>query len=291
MQDALICSPLRTPIGRYGGVFRGVPASDLASTVITALIDRTGVDPEVVDDVVLGQCYPSGEAPAIGRVAALDAGFSVAVPGLQLDRRCVDGGMLETAENVRAKYAISRESQDDLALASHRRTVAAHEQGLFTRELVTVSVPRRRGDPVVVGRDEHPRADTTAQALAELKPIRRTVDPQSTVTAGNASGQNDGAAVCLVTSPDAVRRDDLIPLLRLVSWGVAGVAGISLDTRSGRPVPGCWPPSPTNSTGARAATACRRCASVAARAWRPSGNASPDTNQQRPKGTPPWAAL
>src|SRR5688500_12959354 len=88
MRDAVVCEPLRTPIGRAGGMFRDVPATALAATVLRALVDRTGLHPEQVDDVVFGQCYPSGESPAIGRVAALDAGFPVTVPGLQLDRRC-----------------------------------------------------------------------------------------------------------------------------------------------------------------------------------------------------------
>ena len=88
MRDAVICSPLRTPVGRYGGVFRDVPATTLAATVIQAVLQRTGLDPALVDDVILGQCYPNGEAPAIGRVAALDAGLPVDVPGSQIDRRC-----------------------------------------------------------------------------------------------------------------------------------------------------------------------------------------------------------
>ena len=91
LRDAVICEPLRTPVGRYGGVFRDVPAAELAATVIRALLERTGIEPAAVDDVILGQCYPSGEAPAIGRVAALDAGLPVEVPGFQLDRRCGSG--------------------------------------------------------------------------------------------------------------------------------------------------------------------------------------------------------
>jgi acetyl-CoA C-acetyltransferase len=88
MRDAVICAPLRTPVGRYGGVFRDVPVTKLAATAIAGLLERTGLDPAAVDDVILGQCYPNGEAPAIGRVAALDAGLPAEVPGYQLDRRC-----------------------------------------------------------------------------------------------------------------------------------------------------------------------------------------------------------
>jgi acetyl-CoA C-acetyltransferase len=288
--QALICAPLRTPVGGYGGALRDVPVTALAATVIRALVDRTGIDPAAVDDVVLGQGYPNGEAPALGRVAALDAGFPVEVPGLQVDRRCgsglqavldaamrvqtgvadlviaggaesmsqvehyvlgarwglrgapaefadrlnrgrvtaggvhhpVPGGMVETAENLRRDHGITREAQDALALRSHQRAVAAQQQGRFADELVPVAVPQRRGDPVLVTADEHPRADTSAEALAALRPVLR-VDG-ATVTAGNSSGQNDGAAVCLVASPAAVERHGLRPVARLVSWAVAGVA-------------------------------------------------------------------
>jgi acetyl-CoA C-acetyltransferase len=289
--DAVICSPLRTPVGRYGGVFRELSAADLVETVLRGLLARTGLDPEVVDDVVLGQGYPSGEAPAIGRVAALDAELGIRVPGLQLDRRCgsglqavcdaamrvqtgvaevvvaggaesmsrvehytdgirwgvrgpgveladrlararvtaggrhhvIDGGMLETAENLRRERSISRERQDELAVRSHRRAVAAQQAGRFDDELVPVTVPQRRGEPLVVDTDEHPRADTTLEALAGLRPVLGRQDAEATVTAGNASGQNDGAAVCIVTTPERAEALGLRPLARLVTWAVTGV--------------------------------------------------------------------
>jgi acetyl-CoA C-acetyltransferase len=291
MRDAVICEPLRTPVGRFGGVFRDVPAVELAATVLRALVERTGIDPAAVDDVLLGQCYANGEAPAIGRVAALDAGFPVTVPGLQVDRRCgsglqsilyaamqvqtgvsevviaggaesmsqvehystearwgrraggvmlhdrlvraretaggadhpVPGGMLETAENVRAEYGIGRADQDALALRSHQRAVAAQERGAFAAEIVPVRVPGRRGDPIAVDRDEHPRADTTLEKLAALRPVMASQDPEATVTAGNASGQNDAAAACLVTTPERAEALGLRPLVRLVGWSAAGV--------------------------------------------------------------------
>jgi acetyl-CoA C-acetyltransferase len=291
MRDAVICEPLRTPVGRYGGVFKDVPVVDLGAAVLRALVERTGIDPAEVDDVLFGQCYPNGEAPAIGRVAALDAGFPIEVPGLQLDRRCgsglqsivyaamqvqtgasdmviaggaesmsqaehyttsvrwgirggdttlhdrlvrgretaggcdypVPGGMLETAENVRAEHKVSREDQDKLALRSHQRAIAAQEDGRLADEIVPVSVPQRRGDPVVVDRDENPRADTTLEKLASLKPVMATEDPEATVTAGNASSQNDAAAACLVTTPERAAALGLRPLGRLVGWAVAGV--------------------------------------------------------------------
>jgi acetyl-CoA C-acetyltransferase len=291
MRDAVICEPLRTPVGRYGGVFKDVPAVDLGATVLRALVERTGIDPAEVDDVLFGQCYPSGEAPAIGRVAALDAGFPVEVPGWQIDRRCgsglqsivyaamqiqtgasdmviaggaesmsqaehyttsvrwgirggdstlhdrlvraretaggcdypVPGGMLETAENVRAEHKVSREDQDKLALRSHQRAIAAQEAGYLAEEIVPVSVPQRRGDPVVVDRDENPRADTTLEKLASLKPVMAKQDPEATATAGNASSQNDAAAACLITTPERAAELGLKPYGRLVGWAAAGV--------------------------------------------------------------------
>jgi acetyl-CoA C-acetyltransferase len=288
MRDVVVCSPVRTPVGRFGGVFRDVSAVELAATVIRGLVDRTGVDPAEVSDVILGHCYPNGEAPAIGRVAALDAGLPVEVGGIQIDRRCgsglqavinavmqvatgaseiviaggaesmsgveyyadglrwgrpgpeiklvdrlararvtaggrdhpVPGGMLETAENVRARYGIERDEQDELALRSHRLAVAAQEEGRFADEIVPVEVSDRKGTQVI-DRDEHPRADTTLERLGGLRPVMR-VDG-ATVTAGNSSGQNDGAAACLVTTRERADALGLTPQARLVSWAVAGV--------------------------------------------------------------------
>jgi acetyl-CoA C-acetyltransferase len=290
MREAVICEPLRTPVGRYGGVFKDVPAADLASTVVKELMRRTGIEGSDVDDVIFGQCYPNGEAPAIGRVAALDAGLPVTVPGLQLDRRCgsglqavidaamrvqtgicdvvvaggaesmsqsehyalglrfgmrgdstalsdrigrgritaggkhhlVPGGMLETAENLRKEYAVTREAQDRLAVSSHERAVAAQQGGGFADEIVPVTVPTRKGD-VIVDVDEHPRPDVSLEKLASLRPVRSSVDPESTVTAGNASGQNDGAAACIVTTRARADELGLRPLARLVTWAAAGV--------------------------------------------------------------------
>jgi acetyl-CoA C-acetyltransferase len=134
----------------------------------------------------------------------------------------VDGGMLETAENLRRENGIPREEQDELALASHQRAVAAIKDGRFDKEIVPVVAPGRNGD-TVIHTDEHPRADSSLESLAKLKPVRLKLDPDSTVTAGNSSGQNDGAAVCVVTTMDKVASLGLRPLARLVSWAVAGV--------------------------------------------------------------------
>jgi acetyl-CoA acetyltransferase family protein len=291
MSDVVICEPIRTPVGRYGGSLKDVDPATLAATVIRGLLDRTGLPSDCIDDVVLGQCYPNGEAPAIGRVAALDAGLPVAVPGFQVDRRCgsglmavitaimqvqtgaadvvlaggvesmsqveiysttarwgsrgdgvflhdrlararvtaggvrhpVPGGMLETAENLRREFGISREEQDEVALRSHDRASAAQKDGRFAEEIVPVTVPTRGGD-VLVDTDEHPRADSSLEALSRLRPLLLAADPESTVTAGNSSGQNDGAAICAVMERDRAEELGLRPLARLVSWAVSGVA-------------------------------------------------------------------
>jgi acetyl-CoA C-acetyltransferase len=289
--DVVICEPLRTPVGRMGGVLAQLSAAELATALLQELVRQTGLGEGDVDDVILGNSYANGESPAIGRVAALDAGLGTTVPGLQIDRRCgsglqavlyaaaqiatgaadlvvaggaesmsnvehyalglrtgikqggialmdrldraretaggafhpVPGGMIETAENLRKAYSISREEQDQLAVRSHHRAVAAHEAGKFVDELVPVTVPGTRGKPdTVVDRDEHPRADTTVESLAALRPIRVRVDPESTVTAGNASGQNDGAAMCVVTTRADAEKRGLVPLLALRSWAVTG---------------------------------------------------------------------
>jgi acetyl-CoA C-acetyltransferase len=289
-RDTVICMPLRTPVGRFGGAMRDLRPQDLAATVIRAVVDRSGIDAERIDDVVLGNGYPAGEWPAVGRVAALDAGLPLSVTGAQVDRRCgsglwailvammqvetgasdvviaggtenmsmvefaaggfrfgnppttvaltdrlltarlmaggdkypVEGGMLETAENLRREFSIPREEQDQLALRSHQRAVAAHEEGRFADELVPVVVRTRKGE-VVVDRDEHPRTDASLEALASLRPVRLAVDPEATVTAGNASGQNDGAAACIVTTPERAEQLGLRPVARIRSWAVAGV--------------------------------------------------------------------
>jgi acetyl-CoA C-acetyltransferase len=291
MRDAVICEPLRTPVGGFGGSLRDMPAHELAANVIRGLMERTGLAPDAVDEVLLGHCYPTMDAPAIGRVAALDAGLPISVTGLQLDRRCgsglqavlygamqvqagasdvvlaggaesmsgasfystsmrwgakagpgvllhdslargrvtaggrnfpVPGGMLETAENLRLEYAIPREEQDEFAVRSHQRATAARDSGRFAEEIVPVTISTRKGE-VVVDTDEHIRPDATVEKLAGLRPILGREDPEATVTAGNASGQNDGAAICVVTHPARAEELGLRPLAKLVSWGVGGV--------------------------------------------------------------------
>jgi acetyl-CoA C-acetyltransferase len=291
MREAVICEPVRTPIGRYGGMFKSLTAVDLGVAALKGLLERTGIEGGAVEDVILGHCYPSSEAPAIGRVVALDAGLPVTVPGMQVDRRCgsglqaviqacmqvangdndvviaggaesmsnvtfystdmrwggarggvkvhdslargrttaggrnypVPGGMLETAENLRRQYGISRSEQDELAVTSHQRAVAAQKDGVLAEEIIPVAVRSRQGEEVL-DTDEHPRADTSVESLSKLKPVLLNDDPDSTVTAGNSSGQNDAASMCIVTTGEKADELGLNPLVRLVSWGSAGVA-------------------------------------------------------------------
>src|ERR1700751_2986061 len=235
MREAVICEPVRTPIGRYGGMFKSLTAVDLGVSALKGLLERTGIEPGAVEDVILGDCYPSSEAPAIARVVALDAGLPVTGPGMQVDRRCgsglqaviqaclqvsggdndvvvaggaesmsnvsfystdmrwggarggvrvhdglargrstaggrhypVPGGMLETAENLRRQYSISRQEQDVLAVSSHQRAVAAQKNGILAEEIIPVTVRGRHGQEVI-DTDEHPRADTTVESLSKL---------------------------------------------------------------------------------------------------------------------------
>jgi acetyl-CoA C-acetyltransferase len=290
MRDVVICEPVRTPVGRHGGIFKTLTAVDLGVAALNGLIERTRIAPEAIEDLILGHGYGSSEAPAVGRVVALDAGLAVTVPGQHVDRRCgsglqsvinavmavqtgandlvvaggtesmsnapfystdvrwgagrtgmrmhdslvrgrttaggrnhpVPGGMIETAENLRREYSISREEQDALSVESHRRAVAAQLSGVFAEEIVPTLVRSGKSEEAV-DTDEHPRADVTMETLGKLKPIMASSDPEATVTAGNASGQNDAAAVCIVTTRDRAEELSLQPLVRLVSWAVAGV--------------------------------------------------------------------
>jgi acetyl-CoA C-acetyltransferase len=135
----------------------------------------------------------------------------------------VPGGMLETAENLRREYRIPRTEQDEFAVESHRRAAAAQAEGRFADEIVPITVEGRKANNVI-DRDEHVRPNSTVESLAGLRPILGRDDPEATVTAGNASGQNDGAAICVVTTPEAAAELGLRPMVRLVSWGVGGVA-------------------------------------------------------------------
>jgi 3-oxoadipyl-CoA thiolase len=290
MEEALIVDAVRTPIGRYGGVLSTVRPDDLAARAIEAAVERTGLPPDSVDDVVFGCTNGSGEdSRNVARMALLLAGLPVEVPGATVNRLCASGleavaqaarairggegdlllaggvesmsrspfvmlkperslprgtmelvdstlgwrfvnprmaerysteSMGETAENVAERYGVSREDQDAFALESHRRAVEATDAGRFDAELVTVDAPQPKGPPVTVHSDEGPRADTTMERLAKLRPVFRE---GGTVTAGNSSTLNDGAACVTLASAARAAELGLEPLARVVSTGVAGV--------------------------------------------------------------------
>tara|TARA_R110002020_G_scaffold228406_3_gene439129 strand:+ start:3910 stop:5121 length:1212 start_codon:yes stop_codon:yes gene_type:complete len=290
MRDVVICEPVRTAVGGFGGAFKTVHAHEMASHVIRELMVKTKLPAEAVEDCIFAQCYPTMEAPAFGRMVALDAGLTTWTGGYQIDRRCgsglqavinavmqvatgandvviaggaesmsnvpffsidmrwnikgdglmlhdglsrgrytaggknhpVPGGMIETAENLRRDYQITRDAQDQFAYNSHMKAAAAQKSGKFSEEIIPYTVKGRKAD-TVVDQDEHIRPDSSLEKLSTLRAIRGKVDDQSTVTAGNASGQNDGAAACIVCTREAAEKYGLKPLGRLVSWSVAGV--------------------------------------------------------------------
>lgn len=287
MRRAAIVSPLRTPVGTFGGSLRPVSVEELAATTVRAVVERSGIDPARIDDVVFAQSYASSETPCVGRWAALQAGLPVEVPGMQLDRRCGGGlqaiataammvqsgaadvviaggvesmsnieyyspdmrwgarsgnvrmfdrldrgrersqpverfgkisGMIETAENLARDYRISREEADAFAVRSHQRAVDAWAAGRFDAEVVPVSVPQRKGDPVLFSKDEGFRPGTSMESLAKL----RVLTPGGTVTAGNASQQNDASAACLIVAEDKLAELGLTPMAAMVGWAAAG---------------------------------------------------------------------
>ena len=277
MRRAAIVSPIRTAVGKFLGALAPLTAGELGAAILRALIERTGVDPARVEEVIFAQGYGNGEAPCIARWSAMAAGFPLATPGYQLDRRCGSGlqavidaammvqtgaadvviaggvesmsnaeyytldmrrgaragsvtlhdrlargrvmsqpiarfgvisGMIETADNLARDFAIGREACDAYAARSHQRAAAAWASGKFAEELVPVAVPRKRGEPMIVDRDEGVRGDVTASSLAGLKPLENG----GVVTAGNASQQNDAAAACLVVAEDKLAELGLEPM-------------------------------------------------------------------------------
>lgn len=287
MRRAAIVSPVRTPVGTFGGSLKAVPVEHLGALVVKAVLERTGIDPALVEDVVFAQSYANSETPCVGRWIALQAGLPIEVPGMQLDRRCGGGlqalvtaammvetgacdvvlaggvesmsniefyttdmrwghrsgttrlydrldrgrersqpeerfgaisGMIETAENLARQFRITREEADAFAVRSHQRATAAWSEGRFDAEVVPVDVPQRRGEPVRITRDEGIRADASLDSLGRLKPIM----PGGTVTAGNASQQNDAASACLIVAEDRLAALGLEPLGFLRGWAAAG---------------------------------------------------------------------
>ena len=287
----VVVDGLRTPFGRYGGALKDVRPDDMAAHVIRALVDRTGIDPATIDDVILGAANQAGEDNRnVGRMAALLAGLPIEVAGQTVNRLCgsglqavigaahavaygdgsvfVAGGvesmtrapfvmakasaafprgeqtaydttlgwrftnprlsdayypysMGETAENVVERCGVTREEQDGFALASQQRWAEAQAAGRFADEVVPIDVPDGKASRTV-DTDEHPRPDATMESLASLKPAFRR-DASGSVTAGNSSGINDGAAAVLVMSEERARSAGLRPIARVVASAVAGV--------------------------------------------------------------------
>ncbi|HET8845945.1 MAG TPA: acetyl-CoA C-acyltransferase [Ktedonobacteraceae bacterium] len=289
MEEAVILSAVRTPIGRYGGGLKDVRPDDLAALTIAEAVRRAGIAAESVEDVLLGCANQAGEDNRnVARMALLLAGLPVEVAGQTVNRLCgsgmqavqsaahaiqvgagdtfVAGGvesmtrapfvlgkaenafgrdmqlqdttlgwrfinarlsalyhpynMGETAENVAEKYLVDRAAQDVYALRSHQRAVAAQREGRFRDEILPVSVPQKKGEPILVAQDEQPRADSTLEKLAALKPAFRK---GGSVTAGNSSGINDGAAALVLMSARRAQELGLRPRTRIVATAVAGV--------------------------------------------------------------------
>ena len=274
----------RTAVGTFGGSLSSLPAPEMGATVIKALLERTGIKPEQVDEVILGQVLTAGSGQNPARQTTLKAGLPVAVPALTINKVCgsglkavhlamqavacgdaeiviaggqesmtrsghvlpgsrdgvrmgdwkmqdtmiVDGlqcafngyHMGVTAENIAKKYGFSRQAQDEFAAASQQKAEAAQKAGRFDAEIVPVSIPQRKGDPLVFAADEFPRHGTTAESLAKLRPA---FDKEGTVTAGNASGINDGAAIVIVTTESKAKELGLEPLATIVAFSSAGV--------------------------------------------------------------------
>ncbi|MCH8870905.1 MAG: thiolase family protein [Chloroflexi bacterium] len=296
MQDAVIISGARTPVGRFGGAFKDTPAPELGAMAIKAAMERAGISPDQVEEVVLGNALQAAEAGYAARLAALKAGIPDETPTIAINRQCSSGleainmaaqlvrtgevdiavaggienmsqipymldykarfdglrlgdanlkdGLVEglgcpvnryhmgvTAENVAERFEVSREDQDELALLSHQRAVKAIKEGRFKSQITEATLPQRRGDPVVVSQDEGPREDTTLERLAGLRPVFKD---DGSVTAGNASTINDGAAAVVIMSADKAAELGLQPRLR---WHTRGIAGVEPAIMGTGPVP------------------------------------------------------
>ncbi|MBX5475596.1 MAG: acetyl-CoA C-acyltransferase [Clostridia bacterium] len=297
--DVVVVDAVRTPVGRHRGALADVRPDDLAALVLKAAVQRTGLDPALIEDVYMGCANQAGEDNRnVARMAVLLAGFPETVAGCTVNRLCGSGleaivqagrairagegdvflaggvesmtraplvlpkpdeayargdrvmydttlgwrmtnprfpypfySMGETAENVAEKYGVSREDQDRFAWLSQQKWKVAHDARRFRDELVPVEVPKREGETVVVDTDEHPRPDTTLEKLAKLPPAFRE---GGTVTAGNSSGINDGAAAAVLMSAERARALGLKPMARLVA---AAVAGVNPDYMGMGPVP------------------------------------------------------
>ncbi len=286
MQKVVICEPLRTAIGSFGGTLKDTSTAELGSTVVKEILARTQIDPKLIDDCIMGNILSAGQGMNISRQVAISSGLPVETPAFTVNRACgsgvqtvasaaqaikagdaeviiaggvenmnlapyylknarygyrlnapndgiIDGmlcdGLMDvfnnyhmgvTAENLAEKYNITREEQDEFAFNSQSKCKTAMESGKFNDEIVPVMIPQRKSDPIAFQIDEHPRGDTTIETLSKLRPAFKK---DGTVTAGNASGINDGASAVLVTSEEKAKQLGLKPVASIVSYAVAGV--------------------------------------------------------------------
>ncbi len=283
MKEVVVVSGVRTAIGKFGGALKDYPAPDLLALVIKEAVKRAKVPPELVGDVVAGQCMQRTDELTTARLAGLKAGLGIQVPGVTIQRNCASGmqaviyaaqqimlgdeevmvaggvevmsrvpyclnsarwgqrlqhgvmsdgvwdGLTDahtglimglTAENLAAKYNISREEQDEVSLRSHHGAEAATKAGKFKDEILPIEFPQKKGPPVVFDTDEHFRPGLTLADLSKLKPIYKK---DGTVTAGNASGINDAAAALVLMSRDKAKELGIQPLARLRGYATAGV--------------------------------------------------------------------
>jgi acetyl-CoA C-acetyltransferase len=307
--NIVIVAAARTAVGSFGGSLSSLSATDLGVTVLKALLERTGVRPDQIDEVILGQVLTAGTGQNPARQTVIKAGLPHTVPAMTINKVCGSGlkavhlamqavacgdaeiviaggqesmsqsphalprsregqrmgdwklvdtmlvdGLIDafhqihmgvTAENIAKKYAFSREAQDAFAAASQQKAEAAIKSGRFADEIVPVSIPQKKGDPLVFAQDEFPRPGTTAETLGKLRPA---FDKEGTVTAGNASGLNDGAAMVMVMKESKAKELGLTPMARLVAFSSAGVDPAIMGTG---PIPAStdclrkagWPPA------------------------------------------------
>ncbi len=284
MREAVIVSAVRTPTGKFLGVLKDFRAPDLGALVVREAVRRAGIDPEMVDECLMGNVVQAGVGQAPARQAALRGGLPVSVGALTINKVCgsglkavmlaaqgiatgdidvaVAGGMESmsncpyllskvreglrmgdgkiidsmihdglwdafddqhmglTGEHVAERYKVTREEQDAFAVSSHRKAAAATREGAFADEMLPISIPQKKGDPLVVAADEPIRDDTSMESLGRLKPAFKK---DGTVTAGNAPGVNDAAAALVVMAADVAARHNLKPIARIVGQATAGL--------------------------------------------------------------------
>jgi len=333
MRDIVIVGAARTAVGAFMGSLASVPAHELGAVAIKAALERAGVAPDDVDEVILGQVLTGGAGQNPARQAAIAAGIGQSATAWGLNQVCGSGlravalgmqqiamgdaeiivaggqesmslsphcqqlrapakmgpitlvdtmmsdGLVDafggyhmgiTAENVARKFDISRDTQDAFALASQQKAAAAQQAGRFVDEIAPVTIKTRKGE-IVVDQDEYIRADASAEALAKLRPA---FDKAGSVTAGNASGINDGAAVLVLMSAEEAAKRGLTPLARIASWATAGVDPALMGTG---PIPAStkallkagWSSGDLDLIEANEAFAAQACAVNQAMAWAP----------------------